>query len=1092
MRTGYSIFAVDDLVAGRYRILRYIARGGAAEVYEAEDQDLGQRIALKAVRREHVSNSIAIERFKREINLARQVTHPNVCRIYEFGHQHLGQDDVFFLTMELLEGETLHDRIQRQGPLATSVVLPLIKQMAAGLEAAQKVGVVHRDFKSGNVILVPSESQEGGLRAVIADFGMARMVGEDETGQVLTQDDLVVGSPAYMAPEQVESGPISAATDIYSVGVVLYEMLTGRFPFQAETALATALMRLKEKPPSPRDYAPELDETWEQAILRCLERDPRKRFASAGDLVAALTGAMPVVEPPRRGRAVALLSAAILAAALGWWVVSRAPERGSGVSESLTAESFTARPSIALLGFRNLSGQAEAAWLSTALSEMLAMEIAAGEKIRVIPGENVTRTRIDLGLEETDGLDAQTLARVGEILGSELLLGGSYLLAGSGAQRELRLDIRVQKTTGGETIARFSDRGAEAEVLNLVEKAGRELRRELDIESLSPDEAASARASMPTETEAVRLYAEGLEKLRRRDAKAALEHLAAAVQREPEHPMIHSALSQAWASLGYTLKARQAAGRAFDLAGKLGRRDRQWVEARFREANGERREAVAIYGALWRFFPDNLEYGLQLAKTQTQLGEAGEALETVETLRLLPAAVGKDPRIDLAAASAARALSRYREQQQHAARAAAKGRQLGAGLLVARAREIEGGAWRDLGEPQQAMAAYDEAKAIQAAAGNRGPVARILIAVAKILRYQGRFDEARALSEEALQVAREIGDQGSAKHALNTLAIILRQQGKLQEAARMHELELETHREIGESRGIQVALTSLGVAKRRLGDLAGATEHFTEALASGRESGNKRSVEINLNMLGEVLLDQGEIESARRSFEEALENNRETGSPRGRAYYLSSLGDVALASGDLQVARELYEEALEIRRSLGETTNVSFSWLALGELALEEGRPDEAADRALAAAAAFESGDQPDAHGTALSLLAAARLAQGRRAEAEAAIEQALTRLGGSQNLSMRLGVSIRAAEIGAAAGRGAAAIESLRRCLEEAKTIGYAAIELDARLTLGRIEAERGDRAAGREALESLAAEARDRGFLLVADKALGILRRI
>ena len=164
MKTGYTIFAAEEVVSGRYRIVRFIARGGAAEVYEAEDLELQQRVALKAVRREHVSDSVAIERFKREINLARQVTHPNVCRIYEFGHERQGREDVFFLTMELLVGETLHDRIRRRGPLTTGEALPLVRQMAAGLEAAQKVGVVHRDFKSGNVILVPAPGQAGGLR----------------------------------------------------------------------------------------------------------------------------------------------------------------------------------------------------------------------------------------------------------------------------------------------------------------------------------------------------------------------------------------------------------------------------------------------------------------------------------------------------------------------------------------------------------------------------------------------------------------------------------------------------------------------------------------------------------------------------------------------------------------------------------------------------------------------------------------------------------------------------------------------------------------------------------------------------------------
>ncbi len=1081
--TGYTIFAIDDLVAGRYRIIRFIARGGAAEVYEAEDQELRQHVALKAVRREHVSNNTVIERFKREVNLARQVTHPNVCRIYEFGHERRGRDLIFFLTMELLEGETLHERIKRLGPLTTAEALPLVRQMAAGLTAAQKVGVVHRDIKSGNMMLVPTEGDEGDFRVVVADFGMARMAQEQEGDLVVTGEDLVVGSPAYMAPEQVESGPISAATDIYSIGVVLYEMLTGTFPFQAETALATALMRLKEDPPPPRTHVPDLDEAWEQAILRCLERNPAKRFASADDLVAALAGEVRYVPATVGGwKSIALILAAVLAlAVVGWWSLPVLLERGKGGVSS----SFHARPSIALLGFRNLSGLEDAAWLATALSEMLAMEIAAGEALRVIPGENVTRTRLDLGLAETDSLDGDTLERVGQILGSELLVAGTYFLEGADANRELRLDLQVRKASGGETVARVSERGTEAGVLNLVEVVGRALRQELEIETLSTEDAAAVRASLPAGPESARLYAEGVAKLHRYAAKEALERLSAAAEVDPENPMIHSAMSTAWASLGYTPRARDAAGRAFELAEGLSRSDRQWVEARYREANGERQQAVSIYQALWNYYPDNLEYGLQLTKAQTAIGRAGDALETVEQLRGLPTPVGQDPRIDLAAAGARRARSEYQLQQEGAARAAEGGRSLGARLLVARAREIEAGAWRDLGEPEKAMAAYAEAKRIHDEAGNRGPIARILIAEAKIHRYQGRFDEARRLNEEALQVAREIGDQGSVKHALNTLAVILRQQGKLSEARSMHELELETHREIGEARGIQVALTSLGVAERRLGELANAFERFTEALASGRESGNKRSIEINLNMLGEVLLDQGQLSKARKHFEEALAINEDTDSPRGRAYYLSSLGDVDLAAGDLSSAKQRYRTALEIRRSLGEKTNVAFSLLSLGDLALKEGQLPQAMEWVGEAVAQFESSGQPDAHATALSLLAKVHLAAERPDSAEEAMALARELLRGSENVGARLLVAVRSARIDVALGRLKAARESLEGILREAQAIGFVGFELEARLALAELEAATDSTAAAKRALVTLATEARQRGFLYLADQA-------
>ena len=1104
---GFRIFKTGETVADRYVIVRFIARGGVAEVYEARDQELRSSLALKAIRREHGTNARTIERFKREINLARQVTHPNVSRIYEFGAEQRGGEDVLFLTMELLEGVTLHQRIEEEGPLDAARAMPLARQMAAGLAAAGRAGVVHRDFKSGNVMLVAASEAGGGERVVITDFGMARVASGGSESRIVTHEDLVVGSPAYMAPEQIEDGPLTPATDVYAFGVVLYEMVTGRFPFEAETALATALMRLNEPPPPPRRFAPDLDARWNRTILRCLERDPGRRFASASEVVAALTPEAPGDRRERDGerRVPALVAVAVGGAliAAGWaWLpklVNRDPAAPS-VAPPAATETVAARPSVAVLGFRNLAGHEDDAWLSTALSEMLATEVAAGERLRLVPGENVARTRIELGLAGAGGLaagalasgslDAGTLARLGEILGADLTVAGSYLLAGADREREIRLDLEVRDVASGETVARLSERGNEARVFDLVEAAGRALRASLGVGDLSPADAAAVRAAMPAGPEAARLYAQGLEKLRRYDARGALELFQAAVRIDPENPLIHSALSAAWGSLGYRPKARDEAREAFELAGELGRRDRMWVEARYREIAGQRRQAVDLYRRLWDDFPDNLEIGLRLVSGQISIDQGQAALETVERLRALPGAAGTDPRLDLAEAEAARTLSQYQHQQRAASRAATKSESLGARLQLARAREVEAGAWRDLGEPEKAMAAYGQAREIYQAANNRGRVARVLISEAKIHRYQGRFDQARALNEQALEVAREIGDQGSIKHALNILAIILRERGRLSEALGMHELELVANREIGDRRSVQIALTSAGVVQRLLGDLGGAAGRFSEALAQGRESGNQRGIEINLNMLGEVLVHQGRPASARRLFEEALTVNQDTRSPRGKAYYVSNLADVDLAAGDLEAARRGHEEALAIRRELGEKTNVAFSRLALGRLALEEGRLDDAAQQAREAAAELEGVGQGDAEADALSLLALVRLAQGRSEQAAAEAERAAALLEASENSVARLRVATRVAEVAAATGDREGALRALERTLDEARRLGFVDLGLEADLALGRVEIAAGDRAAGVARLEAVAKRAGAFGFELIAGEARSAVR--
>jgi tetratricopeptide (TPR) repeat protein len=235
-------------------------------------------------------------------------------------------------------------------------------------------------------------------------------------------------------------------------------------------------------------------------------------------------------------------------------------------------------------------------------------------------------------------------------------------------------------------------------LLDIVTRIGARLRGRLGITGLSPAEAATVEASIPSNPAAVRLYAEGLDKLRLFDAQAARALLDQAVASDPTHPLAHSALALAWSSLGYDERARQSARRAYELSGSLAREDRMWVEGRYHEAMNEHGEAIKTYQALYGFFPDNLEYGLQLATAETAAGKGKEALETIDSLRRLPMPMKNDLRIDRAEAVAASALSDFKRQQAAAARAVAKGREQGARLLVASALLSEGNAWQELGE----------------------------------------------------------------------------------------------------------------------------------------------------------------------------------------------------------------------------------------------------------------------------------------------------------------------------------------------------------------------------------------------------------
>jgi len=288
-----SAFAAGDLVASRYKIVRQIGSGGTGEVYEALDTALGVSVALKALKPALAGKAVQLERFRREIQTARKVTHPNVCRIFDIVIESAPSGrNRFFLTMELLVGPSLADRLERGDPYTPEEALPIATQIADGLDAAHGAGVVHRDLKPANIMLLPPPTGRFEQRAVITDFGIA--LSDEQSDMRLTESDELLGTPAYMAPEQAEPGGATPATDIYAFGLILFEMLSKRQPFEAAgTPLATVLLR-RQAPPRPlREVAPDAPAAWEAAIHRCLERDPALRFARAGAVIAALAGGPP-------------------------------------------------------------------------------------------------------------------------------------------------------------------------------------------------------------------------------------------------------------------------------------------------------------------------------------------------------------------------------------------------------------------------------------------------------------------------------------------------------------------------------------------------------------------------------------------------------------------------------------------------------------------------------------------------------------------------------------------------------------------------------------------------------------------------------
>ena len=749
------------------------------------------------------------------------------------------------------------------------------------------------------------------------------------------------------------------------------------------------------------------------------------------------------------------------------------------------------RRSVAVIGFRNLSREPDESWISTALSEMLNTELAAGERLRMVPGEEISRAKLDLSLTDTEALAKESLAHVRANIGADYVVLGSYTALGERGKKRIRLDLRLQDTHTGETIAEEAVSGSQDQLFDLVSDAGTRLRERLQAGTLVSELTVQVRASLPSNVKAARLYSEGLAKLRVFEALAARDLLLKTVAADPTFPMAHSALASAWLALGYDSKAQQEAKLAFDLSMQLSSEERLLAEGRYREANREWQKALATYGTLWQSFPDNLDYGLRLASVQSSAGQGKDALITLASLRQLPFGMGADPRIDLEESRSAEMMGDFRRSQQAAASAASKGRAQGAKLIVAQARSDEGWDWDRLGEFDKAAEALTEAKALFASAGDHRSTAVAINLMGDVLYDKGDIEAARKTLHESLSMCREYGFQKCAARSLNAIGHIQKDQGHLQLARTSYEEVLRINRETGVRAGVGAALSNIGNVLQDLGQLPSAREKQEEALQVFTQIGDKRGMGATLSNLGNLLDDLGDLPAAVDCYQRAYKIDQETGYKRGFGFVLSGWGRVLLEQDHLQESRTKLEDALRIRKEMGNADMVGDSLLSLAQLTLEEGDPVEAGKLARDAVSQLASVKSIEEEATANAVLARSMLTQQKLSEARIAADQAVALSVQTSGFQPHLQAMIAGAVVQAASGKPADADKQLEAVIVQAKKLNFPGYEFSARLELGKVQMETGQTATGKAQLVSLAKNAKARGYLLIARSAAAALNQ-
>ena len=1106
-----AAFVPGDILAARFRVIRYIARGGMGEVYEAEDTELSDRVAVKTARFETVQGSHETERFRREIQLARKVTHPNVCRTFDvFRHTPPSsgsaalRSEILIVSMEFLSGETLDSRMRRTGPMSAAEALPIITQMVAGLSAAHQVGVVHRDFKTSNVMLVAPPHGSQSVRAVITDFGLAHA--QESPGGTLTRPGDIVGTPSYMAPEQVDGGEITPATDIYALGIVIYEMLTGTLPFSADTPLATAMKRLNQPAPSARARIPNLDETWDRTIARCLERKPANRFASVDDVAKALAGQqVPAsigaidktvageyysgsVSLDRRMRSPVMsvaIAAIVLAVLLtGFFLLRhRAAESTAQKAGSPTAAS-TARRSIAILGFKNLSGSASDP-VGNILADSLWTQLDTDE-VRFIPPSTVDEMRSNLGLRDPSAsFTNDQVAAIKKFLGADVLIAGTYTAEGAPGAQKIAWNIHLIGTDGNKNFGSIGPLpGTENDLNPMILHAGRQIRQTLGV-SISPTEEARMDASLSTNPDAMRYFSEARDKLRNFDVLAATKSLQKSLDADPKFAQARGLLAEAWTTLGYDSKARDEAKKAMDLSSDLPTEDRDLIAARYYTASHDWDKAIEQYSQLWSQYRDDPRYALLLAGTQISAGKATAALTTLNELSAQNPSVGLQAQADLLENAAHTSLANYKPALAAATSSAEKAASIGANLLLARARIQQCAAYLNLGQPEQAKPLCEQAKQLNATAGDRLASANSANAIANVYNNQGNYEKAAPLYEEALSTAQSIGDKQDEAGALNNLANIKAAQNDGVAAMKLYELSIEVARERGDMEDLAEAQNNLAFALYASGDRVRGKALLAEALALAEKIEDHGAEARILHDACIMALDSGELASAHKSCEKSLALRREAKDPLGTGQALTLYGDIQTAEGDLSGAAKSYAEALSLLDTSGVKSAAAYARISLASLQLEQNHLDEAEKLARAAATELAAEKDQTGEAAARTLMARSLLNQKQLAQAAAEIQQATTLAQQSGDVGAKLDARIVSARIDAQSGQADAALASLAQAQKDAHAAGLLQTEFDVRLALGEIQISNGKVAAGKATLRALASDAKARGFAYIAQKA-------
>src|SRR3989441_2283853 len=881
---GQPMLEPGAVLAQRYEILEILGEGGMGAVYKAMDRELSRPVALKVIRPDLAGNQAILDRFKQELLLAREVTHKNVIRIYDLGEA----EGVKFITMEYVEGKDLRTLINEKNKLAPEEAVEIMQQVCRALEAAHSVGIIHRDLKPQNVM------RDKSGRILVMDFGLARTL----EGDGMTQTGALVGTMDYMSPEQALGKELDHRSDLFALGLIFYELLTGKMPYKADSVVASLLKRTQERAAPVSSHDATIPQALSNIVGKSMEPDVKLRYQTAAEILndlnawqgkgAAATLHFPAVRTWGQDipwHWIGGFGAVLIVVILGFLF--------RGALSGPSAKTATAPVvSLAILPFRNASGDTSLNWLGPTLAEMLRTDMGESASLRTVPSDRVNQILHDLRVAPDATLDPDTLRRVAEFTSADRLLWGQYIKLGD----QIRIDATFQDLKRQRNFALKAQAASEKELPTALQQLAESVQKSLALppETIKELQAKSLKPSSQS-VQALRYYNDGLQLAHQGKNLDAVKQFEASTKEDPNFALAYSKLGGTYAVLGYGDKAQEFSRKAVDLSDKVSPQEKYLILAEDARVTKNNAKAIESYENLAKILPDD-------PAVQYALGRLYEDTASLDKVRAYyQKLLTSDPKDTDA-------------------------------LLHMGWVELRGN------NSQGSLDYLNRALTIAVQLGNDEQKALILDAVGTAYQHMNKLDDALRNFQEALDVKRRLGDKAGIAETLEWMGQSQQYAGKSDQALKTLQEALRLHREVGDKIGLAGNLLDLGSLYESLGQYDLALSMCKEALPIYREIGDRQNEATCVNQLGWIYLDKADYENAMTYFQQALDIRQKVGSPADIADTLYNIGDTFARTGQYNQGMDYYLKALDLWRKAGDKRGIAFASYGLGKVFQYQGR----------------------------------------------------------------------------------------------------------------------------------------------------------